>query len=720
MKKFRFQNGSKFRFAHVSFHSVLTFLFLLPFLSVQLNAETASLPDASETRWLKLMNVDQVTDYSGLGVNAAVIDDAIHAHAWFKDSIETSLTQTASSFKIQKRKDGDYDAVELVISTVNGAEPTAASESHGTKTTGSLVQAANDVTLTAIKTDLSLLTVPTNIRTAIEKGAQVISNSYGSSTGYAGLCGFSSTLANDFDSDFFYLTAEDGKTVWLSENAISQINFYEAFQEAENANAVILYSAGNQRAENIGKTDGQITQFNSQDSNKMAFQAAPQTITVAALNSEGTKYASFSNYGACVFTTAPGTSITTSSYDFDAKTDTTATVSGTSFSCPLAAGAVALAAEAAEEAGLTMNSRLAKHLIATTAVKVDSEAENIGWAVSDGTTLTSHDARSAWVTNMAGNSFSNSYGFGIIDAAGMCELLQQEISLTDQSILTIDFTDPSDISYSTDDIGAYISGITFGNSSTAASCDVTAQTTVSLTTFSTVETQVSTFSGISAPASPLSSAVTAVSMLGQDLAVGTAAAASETVSVGNAYVVIDGQQVRVDSGTQLLSRSFTIEEALMDGVTFQSLEEVSLTVGMSGTLGALELVLTHTADDGRSTSSILAFAQESSEGLELTEDGVVWTFTSNAFWGEDAEGEWTLDIYDMYGLEDDPAVETEFYFDSLYATFRMGDLTIGSSNIQPGEISGMEGSSVPEPSAWFLLLTGSTALWLRKRGSGAK
>lgn len=713
MKKFRFQNGSKFRFAHVSFHSALTFLFLLPFLSVQLNAETASLPDASETRWLKLMNVDQVTDYSGLGVNAAVIDDAIHAHTWFKDNIQTSLTQTNSSFKVQGRADGDYDAVELIISTIDGAEPSSASESHGTRTAGSLVQAANDVTLTVIKTDLSTITIPTNIRTAVEKGAQIISNSYGSNAGYSGLCGFSDPLAGEFGSGFFYLTAENGKTVWLSENTVSQMNFYEAFEEAEDANTVILYSAGNQRASNIGKTNGQITQYNSQDANKIAFQAAPQTITVAALNSEGTKYASFSNYGACILTCAPGTSITTSSYDFDSGTDTTATVSGTSFSCPLAAGAVALAAEAAEEAGLTMNSRLAKHLIAATAVKVDSEAENIGWAVSDGTTLTSHDARSAWVTNMAGNSFSHSYGFGLIDAAGMCEMIQQGVTLTEQSILTVDLTDLSDLSYSTEDIACYVSGLAFGNSSSAASCDVTASASVQLTTFSTVETSTSSYSGFSATASPLSTPVSSVSMAVQDLAVGIAA---ETVSVGDAYVVIDGQQVRVDSGTQLLSRSFSIDEALIQGVTFQSLEEVSLTVGMSGTLGALEFVLTHTAEDGRSTSSILAFAQESSEGLDLTEDGVYWTFSSNAFWGEEAEGEWTLDIYDMFDLAESEENSTEFYLDSLYATFRMGDLVTDTADLLPGEIpgTGNGGSSVPEPSALLLLLFGTTALWSLK------
>jgi len=82
----------------------------------------------------------------------------------------------------------------------------------------------------------------------------------------------------------------------------------------------------------------------------------------------------------------------------------TAIMNGTSSAAPNTAGVVALMLEA--NANLTY--RDVKHILATTAKKIDAK--------NTGVTVNGINLDLGWITNAAGLNFSNSYGFGSVDA----------------------------------------------------------------------------------------------------------------------------------------------------------------------------------------------------------------------------------------------------------------------------------------------------------------
>jgi subtilisin family serine protease len=171
------------------------------------------------------------------------------------------------------------------------------------------------------------------------------------------------------------------------------------------------------------------------DANKLDLQNHPAAITVAAMGSDG-KAASYSNFGANVFVTAPsnpdGTAnfrITTtdrtgtSGYNPDCDTlyfgtpfpddNYTAHFGGTSSAAPVVAGVMALGKQV--QPGL--NTRFAKHLLVKSSYKVD---ENDSTYESDG----------GWKRNGAGNEFNQNYGFGLIDADKFTLLATQYSGVT--------------------------------------------------------------------------------------------------------------------------------------------------------------------------------------------------------------------------------------------------------------------------------------------------
>lgn len=165
----------------------------------------------------------------------------------------------------------------------------------------------------------------------------------------------------------------------------------------------------------------------TEDSSKLGMQNDPNVITVAAVTADG-KAASYSNFGSCVFVSAPsggttglgtysgilttdlvGESGYNTSFHVNGFPDRnyTDTFSGTSSSSPLVAGVLALV----KEAQPLLDNRFAKHLIARYSVLTDPNDDS---SESDG----------GWRENSAGYSFNPSYGFGIIDAAELTHRAQ--------------------------------------------------------------------------------------------------------------------------------------------------------------------------------------------------------------------------------------------------------------------------------------------------------
>ncbi len=176
------------------------------------------------------------------------------------------------------------------------------------------------------------------------------------------------------------------------------------------AGTIHVFAAGNDR-ENL-----------TEDSNKKHLQSSPHQITVAALGSNGV-FASYSNFGANVFVTAPSHSwtpgtqwITTTdrtgslglnqdgTADYS-DTNYTSGMGGTSASAPLVAGILALG----KQVNPDMDVRLAKHALARSSVVVDPMDAT---ATSDG----------GWRTNAGGFAFNQNYGFGLVNASGFVEI----------------------------------------------------------------------------------------------------------------------------------------------------------------------------------------------------------------------------------------------------------------------------------------------------------
>lgn len=127
----------------------------------------------------------------------------------------------------------------------------------------------------------------------------------------------------DFASQGILYAANNGvNIISCSWGSTSFLSF--AVTAATDAGVLMFTSAGN---DDSGEADYLSTH--------------PDVLSVAATNSSDAK-ASFSNYGTWVELSAPGVDIYTTFYNQSADEHTYASVSGTSFSCPIAAGSAAL------------------------------------------------------------------------------------------------------------------------------------------------------------------------------------------------------------------------------------------------------------------------------------------------------------------------------------------------------------------------------------------
>lgn len=282
------------------------------------------------------------------------------------------------------------------------------------------------------------------------------------------------------------------------------------------------------------------------DTNKRDRGASWAAINVAALGSNG-RFASYSNYGACVAVTAPSSGssfgitttdrLGTAGYNGFVDANYTSTFGGTSSASPLAGGVLALGKQIRPD----MDVRMAKHLLAITSDVVDP-------------TDATPESDGGWRTNAAGTLFNQNYGFGLVDAN--------------------DFT-----------------------LAAARYCGVT----------------------------PLQTETTG------------------SIGVGAALP---------DNNLSGVSRSFSLAATTR-------LEEVQVALSISHTRrGNVEAYLTSPSG----TTSRLFIRSSSDTGANIN-----WTFTSNVFWGENPQGEWTLTLRDVFA-------GTTGTWNSFQVSTRMGQL----------------------------------------------
>jgi subtilisin-like proprotein convertase family protein len=265
----------------------------------------------------------------------------------------------------------------------NNVAPTLASDNHGTAVAGvTAARGGNGIGVT---------------------GAAPLATFGGFRVLFSG-----ATVANYVDAMKLFSHGSD-TTVKLKNHSYGPTSNYQvqtsinaAIADSANAGTIHVFSAGNSR--------GTITE----DTNRFPNHSSRDVITVAALGSDGI-FSDYSNFGACIFVTAPTSSNRPNAFGIvttdrsgapgyngsEPLTNRNYTMffGGTSSSAPLVTGCLTLA----KQAQPALNVRFAKHLLARFSTIVDPGDATV---TSDG----------GWRTNSAGFTFNQNYGFGNINA----------------------------------------------------------------------------------------------------------------------------------------------------------------------------------------------------------------------------------------------------------------------------------------------------------------
>lgn len=367
---------------------------------------------------LDLNVIDVWEDYTGAGVEVAVIDDGVQRD-------HPDLNNNYSIYKDWDFEDDDTNA--------SGFD----SDNHGTAVAGIIaaeqgndsggVGVAYNSTIFGFR-GLSLQNVTDAINNAsgqletngINREADVVNMSFG-------------------PRDFF-----DQGTQRLSANeALTSA----AINGRDGLGTILVKSAGNARARN-------------QDTNSRLSNTNRHTVTAAAIDQDG--FVSFySNHGASVLVSAFGTHgevVTTSREGSEGygSDDYTTTFNGTSAAAPMVSGVVALMLEANPNLGW----RDVQEILAYS-------ARHVGTEVGQGT---NRDEEYAWTFNGANNwnggglHFSNDYGFGLVDAKAAVRLAETWGSTPQTSandiVISRDFLDISTTvsGFGGNEFGRFVSG----------------------------------------------------------------------------------------------------------------------------------------------------------------------------------------------------------------------------------------------------------------------
>ncbi|MEO0986673.1 MAG: S8 family serine peptidase [Cyanobacteria bacterium J06639_14] len=345
---------------------------------------------------LDLNVVDVWDDYTGAGVEVAVIDNAVdHRHQDLRGNYSTV-------------KDWDFED--------NDADPTGVDgNNHGTPVAGIIgasegngfggVGVAYDSTIFGFRVNGSInnqfVRQLTNAidnasgleqQSGVNREADVVNISLGSQ------------FRNNFGSNYFdtfFPAADMGALNRAIDNA--------AVFGRDGLGTILVKSAGNERSTN-------------HDTNSSSWNANPHTISVAAVDQNGF-VSDYSNHGASVLVSAFGTNnevLTTDRTGSEGYNTGPAgnhtTFDGTSAAAPMVSGVVALMLEANPDLGW----RDVQEILAYSARHVGSD---VGAGIRD-------DEEYAWTFNGANNwnggglHFSNDYGFGLVDAKAAVRLAE--------------------------------------------------------------------------------------------------------------------------------------------------------------------------------------------------------------------------------------------------------------------------------------------------------
>ena len=343
---------------------------------------------------LDLNVIDVWEDYTGAGVNVAVIDDAVQG--WHPDLADNYLAS----------KSWDFENNDNNANGING-------ENHGTAVAGIISASANNgmggVGVAHNASIFGFKTYGSNTRSIddfILRTADAIYNTYNprSSRYHADIVNMS--IGTSFERNYF------DEQITPSRMAVLNRVIDEAVAFGRNSLGTILVkSAGNSRAIN-------------QNTNAASWNANPHTISVAAVDQNGF-VSNYSTAGSSVLVSAfgtPGEVVTTDRVgtegynSFFSNNDYTSDFNGTSAAAPMVSGVVALMLEANPNLGW----RDVQEILAYSARHVGSPVGN-GIRNSE---VYAWDFNGAHNWNGGGLHFSNDYGFGLVDAKAAVRLAE--------------------------------------------------------------------------------------------------------------------------------------------------------------------------------------------------------------------------------------------------------------------------------------------------------